>query len=375
MDSASDEMPKYMLILRELRSRIVSGDYARGQRLPSESVLVKKFGVSRPTAARAMRELTMEGLVERRAGSGSYVSDRGASVKPAQRQLGLLIPGWDTTEIFETICGQLAGLARTKDFILHWGSARPGHLGQDSDPVHAEQLCRHYIEHRVDGVFFAPMELMPESAEMNQRLTEQLRQAGIPVVLIDRDMEAFPRRSSFDLVGIDNVAAGFLLGQHLLKLGCRRIAFFVEPLSASTVRARVCGVREALLANGVEVPENWVLEGRATDLAAVKRVFSDRGWDACVCANDRMAAQLIRSLLKAGLRVPHDVRVVGFDDVKYATLVAVPLTTVHQPCDEIAALAFDAMLRRLEHPLAPACSFLATPRLVVRESCGTYLPR
>ena len=371
----ADDTPKYMLILRELRGKIVSGDYGHGQRLPSESALVKKFGVSRPTAARALRELATEGLVERRAGSGSFVSERAGATKPTQRQLGFLIPGWDTTEIFETICGQLAGLARTKDFILHWGSSRPGHLGQDSDPAHAEQLCRHYIERRVDGVFFAPLELMSESAEMNQRLTEQLRQAGIPVILIDRDMEVFPRRSGFDLVGIDNIAAGFLLGRHLLKLGCRRIAFFTEPLSAPTVRARVNGVREALLDGGAEVPENWVLEGRATDTAAVRRVFADRAWDACVCANDRMAAELIRSLLKAGLRVPHDVRVVGFDDVKYATLLAVPLTTVHQPCDEIAALAFDAMLRRLEHPLAPPCSFLATPRLVVRESCGTYLPR
>jgi LacI family transcriptional regulator len=73
--------------------------------------------------------------------------------------------------------------------------------------------------------------------------------------------------------------------------------------------------------------------------------------------------------------VPRDLRVAGFDDAKYATLVAVPLTTVHQPCDEIASLAFDAMLRRLANPLAPPCSFMASPRLVVRESCGTYLPR
>lgn len=66
----AEDMPKYVHILRELRGRIVSGDYGRGQRLPSESALVKKFGVSRPTAARALRELATEGLVERRAGWG-----------------------------------------------------------------------------------------------------------------------------------------------------------------------------------------------------------------------------------------------------------------------------------------------------------------
>ena len=83
----------------------------------------------------------------------------------------------------------------------------------------------------------------------------------------------------------------------------------------------------------------------------------------------------MQTLLRLGLSVPRDLRVAGFDDAKYATLVAVPLTTVHQPCEEIASLAFDAMLRRLANPLAPSCAFLASPRLVVRESCGTYLPR
>jgi LacI family transcriptional regulator len=73
--------------------------------------------------------------------------------------------------------------------------------------------------------------------------------------------------------------------------------------------------------------------------------------------------------------VPHDVRVVGFDDVKYATLVSVPLTTIHQPCRDIAIIAFQTMMRRLAEPLLPVQSITLTPRLVVRESCGAYLPR
>jgi LacI family transcriptional regulator len=73
--------------------------------------------------------------------------------------------------------------------------------------------------------------------------------------------------------------------------------------------------------------------------------------------------------------VPRDVRVVGFDDVKYATLLGVTLTTIHQPCRDIAITAFRAMLERIAEPTLPARSMLLSPRLVVRESCGAYLPR
>ena len=81
----------------------------------------------------------------------------------------------------------------------------------------------------------------------------------------------------------------------------------------------------------------------------------------------------MRSLESLGIRVPHDVRVVGFDDVKYATLLSVALTTIHQPCRDIAGIAFRTMLQRIAEPALPACSLALTPALVVRESCGAYL--
>jgi LacI family transcriptional regulator len=81
----------------------------------------------------------------------------------------------------------------------------------------------------------------------------------------------------------------------------------------------------------------------------------------------------MRSLEQLKVRVPQDVRVVGFGDVKFATLLSAPATTIHQPCQEIALTAFRAMLERLSEPALPARSILTTPRLVVRESCGAYL--
>jgi LacI family transcriptional regulator len=202
-----------------------------------------------------------------------------------------------------------------------------------------------------------------------------LRQAGIPVVLLDRDVLPFPNRSDFDIVGIDNLAGGYLLAEHLIKLGCKRLAFVARPHSAPTVDARIAGAREALVRHRLEAPRNWVHLGDPGNPKFVRGLTAGRQWDAFICANDHTAAVLLRSLEREKLRVPQDARVVGFDDVKYATLLGVPLTTIHQPCRDIAVTAFRAMLDRIAEPALPARCMLVTPRLVVRESCGAYLPR
>lgn len=364
---------KHKEIYSHILSEIGIGKYEVGARLPSESQLVKQFGVSRPTVARALRDLQIEGVIERRAGSGSFVSDKKSAPKET-RQLGLLIPGLGTTEIFEIICGELATLSRASEYTLLWGSSTHPRQDQDGSRKHAHELCEQFIERRVTGVFFAPFELTPGAEETNQHIVERFRECGVPVVLLDRDLTPFPQRSNFDLVGLDNVAAGYMLAEHLIKLGCRRIAFVARPLSAPTVNARIAGVREAFVRYRIDPSPNWVCMGEPNDLKFVRTLVAGNMWDAIICANDFTAAHLIRSLEQNKCQVPKTIRVVGFDDAKYATLVSVPLTTIQQPCRDIAICAFRVMLGRLAEPALPFRTLLVTPRLVVRESCGAYLP-
>lgn len=368
------EESKHREISRHLMSEIATGKFGHGARLPSEAQLVRQFKVSRPTVARALRDLQAQGIIERRAGSGTYVRDK-ESATVGTRQLGLLIPGLGTTEIFEIICGELASLARANEYSLLWGGSTHPRQDQDSSREHARELCEQFIERRVTGVFFAPFELTPNQEEANRQIAERFREAGIPVVLLDRDFTPFPYRSNFDLVGLDNVAAGFLLAEHLIKLGVHRIAFIARPLSAATVDARIAGIREALTRHRVEPPPNWVQTGDPQDIKFVRSLLAGRMWDAVICANDFTAAHLLRSCEQAGMRAPRDIRILGFDDAKYATLVGVPLTTIQQPCRDIAITAFRTMLGRIAEPTIPVRTLLLAPRLVVRESCGAYLPR
>ena len=340
-------------------------------RLPSEVQLVQRFKVSRPTVIRALLDLQQQGLIERRAGSGSYVRPAGNKAL-SQNQLGLLLPGRASTQIFEQISGELASLARAENQIL---LDSPEFLApnQNLTAGDAFKLCDHLIEQRVSGVFFAPFELIDDRDEINRRIAERFFHAGIPLVLLDRDSVPFPQRSHFDVVGLDNFAAGFLLAEHLLKLGCQRLTWLAKPHSPATVSARIAGTRESCIRHKLDLPRDWIHIGDPEDVKFVRRLVSARRWDAVICANDWTAAQLFGSLAKCGLRVPQDLRLVGFDDARYATLLSVPLTTIRQSSRDIAITAFHAMIERIAEPTRPPRLLLLTPELIVRESCGAYL--
>ena len=313
---------------------------------------------------------------DRASGRSGHVRSlrRAAASAAGTRQLGLLIPGLGSTEIFEVICGELASLARVQDYNLLWGGGVHPRLNADASVEEAQEVCRRFIQRKVAGVFFAPFEHIEDKEAVNRQLAESLRQAGIAVVLLDRDLGGFPTRSEFDVVGIDNFAGGYLLAEHLLKLRCRHLVFVARPRSAPTVNARIAGAREALAARGQAVPADFVRLGEPDDPEFVASLGAGRKVDAIICANDYTAALLMRTLERQGIRVPGKVRLVGFDDVKYATLLSVPLTTIHQPCGEIAVTAFRALLERMATPTLPPRNMALTPRLVVRESCGAYLP-
>jgi GntR family transcriptional regulator, arabinose operon transcriptional repressor len=365
-EKPASRQTKHRQVFEKVLADIDSGRLKDGERLPSEIELVKQFATSRPTVARALRDLQNLGLVERKVGSGTYVR---SSQKPAESwRFGLLIPGLGSTEIFEPICGQLARLAQRQHHTLLWGDF--GDKRGVADPELIEQVCASYIRQTVAGVFFAPLELTEDKDRINQSVITALEAASIPIVLLDRDIVAFPQRSHFDLVGIDNRRAGFLIAEHLIRLGCRRIDFLARQGSAPTVMLRIAGYREALLSAGITPDPQWVHSGEPTDEKFAQRIVA-AGATAIICANDLTAANLMRTLDTLGCPVPQEIRVVGFDDVRYAELLRPSLTTIHQPCADIGAIAMQAMLERIENPTSPPRDILAQPTLIVRQSCGS----
>lgn len=361
--TAQLQLPKHELIRQTLTDAIASGQYETGQRLPSESELVKTFGASRPTVNRALRELQLAGMIERRAGSGSYVR---ADAATRGYTFGLLIPELGRTEIFEPICRGMAEAQHGSHHVLLWGSS----LGDEANiEQQASQACRQLVAKKVSGVFFAPLELTPQKDTINRSIAEVFDKAGIPIVLLDRDLVSYPSRSRYDLVGIDNRRAGFAITAYLLRAGCHRVIFVGRPGSAPTVDARIAGYKEALSEDsGTLEPSVWRIE--PDDKEQVRSALARFRPDGIVCANDFTAANLLKTLNELGVSVPSQIRMAGIDDVKYASLLSVPLTTIHQPCADMGAIAVSTMLERLRHPKLPPRDILLNFHLVVRDSCG-----
>ncbi len=311
------------------------------------------------TVGRALNELEAEGLLERRAGSGSYV--KGVTI-PQGRTFGLLIPQLGETEIFEPICQGMARVSRATHDELLWGAAA---RGVESPDQQALELCDYYIAEDVSGVFFAPLELSPEKDRINRRILDSFQRAAIPVILLDRDIYDYPQRGSCDLVGIDNRRAGDAVTTHLINQGCQRISFVAAPGSAPTVGQRLLGYIDAISRN--DLPK-MVSIGDIDNRETISRLFNTYRPDGFVCANDRTAGQLMVHLSELGVDVPSAVKIVGIDDVKYATLLHVPLTTLRQPCYDIGAAAVWAMIERIEHPTMPARDILLACQLIVRRS-------
>lgn len=355
---------KYLDIVSHFRDALRTDRYAPGSRLPSEAELVRRFSVSRMTVVKAMQILEQDGLVIRRVGSGTFAAPRENS---GAKVFGLLIPDLGATEIFEPICRGMMMAPSHAGHSLSWGHLpTAGALSEDN----VEALCRQYIEQRVDGIFFAPLEF-PVHRDINHRILGLLMKARIPVVLLDRDVTDFPHRSQCDLVSLDNRRAGFLVTDHLVRQGATRVGFFARPHSAETVDHRIVGYREALYSHGHQLVESLVMRGEADDLTFVKKAIEAAKPDAIMCANDHTAAQLMQTLLGLGYRIPNDMRLAGVDDVRYARLLPVPLTTFHQPCAEIGAASLSAMVERINSPSLPPRSILLNGSLVVRQSCGS----
>ncbi len=365
------KVPKHQVVFDFLHSSIQSGAYKPGDRLPSEAELGTMFDASRITVAKAVLELQRMNLVTRRPGAGTHVQ---AKKQADGYTFGLLIPELGRTEIFEPICHGMMRSPFARPDALLWGNAGSGgSLTGEETAEEAEHMAQYFMTQKVSGVFFAPLEMIPEKDSVNKRIMRALERARVPTVLLDRCYMPYPDRSAHDLVGIDNRRTGYLATEHLLKMGLTRLVFIAEVHSATTVDGRITGFHEALRRFGVRPDIEPAWRGSPLDLNFVQQILDRSNPEGIICGNDVTAARVMQTLFTMGRRIPEEIRVVGIDDVKYASLLPVPLTTMHQNCTAIGVIAMATMLERLEHPELPTRDVLLPTRLVVRRSCGAHL--
>lgn len=351
----------YGAVADALLGDIRSGKYAPDAAFPSLTAIMRRFGVTRVTAARAVDELRRRGVVLTEPGSGSRVRNR---------SIGLVLPGLAYSEVFQPILAELSALCRRNGYSLLFGGAFAG--TPEERAREARDLAVSLVDQRVSGVIFQPVTRYDGAAEANRAIAATFAEAKTPVVLIDYDIALPPERSGYDMVGLNNFEAGRRIGAHLLEVGARRIAFLVHPNASASVALRRAGVAAACGASppvtGDAAPAVFRLDAEPDDAEAVSGALKRLRPDAFVCGNDKVAARLHQTLAALGVRVPDDVLLAGFDDIQIASAMTPQLTTMRQPCAEIAATAFRTLLERIASPELPPRDIFLSATLVARAS-------
>ncbi len=229
------------------------------------------------------------------------------------------------------------------------------------DPLREISNVGVLLSKQVDGLILAAVGL--DSQDLEQVLL------AAPVVLVDRDLPSI----AADALLVDNLGGGYQATQHLIELGHRRIACITGPTFIATPSAeRVTGYRQALQKSNLLLDDNLVVRGDfqfTGGHAGVQALLAlPQPPTAVFACNDLMAMGAMAAAAEAGLRVPADLSIVGFDDSTLAAYTTPALTTVAQPIAEIGRLATEMIIHRSQVSDAPRRSQTLSTHLIVRQS-------
>ena len=348
---------KFKEVVDVLKGELMSGKRAVGAVFPSVTLVSRRFGIAHLTAVKVLNELKRLGLIRSYQGKGTFVVGR-------RRAIGLIVPALPKVEIFAPICHEISTLCQDHDWLLYFFDEGSGDPKTIARRLRAQ--VQKLIEENVAGVIYHPVDFCADAGNINREVLALLRTAGLPVVLLDSDVESCGEDGGYDLVGIDNHEVGIALGRHVLEAKAKKILFVMRCEWAVNSRKRLEGVKGAV--SGVRAAHVDMALLAESNERRFARALKRRMPDAIICSSDSVAAQVLKVLAAIGKQVPKDVIVVGINDVEIARVTSPALTTIHQPCAAIARAVFETIEWRIRNPSAEARRIYLPARLVVRAS-------
>lgn len=218
------------------------------------------------------------------------------------------------------------------------------------------------MQKRVDGLLLLCTETHQPSKEIMQRYP------SVPTVMMDWA----PFDGTSDLIQDNSLLGGDMATQHLIDKGYRRIACITGPLDKTPARLRQEGYLAAMDRAGLPVHDGYQItadfEFNGGFEAMQKLLTQALRPQAVFIGNDAMAFGAYQALYQAGLSVPQDMAIIGYDDIELARFMTPPLTTIHQPKDELGELAIDVLIHRMAQPALQQQRLQLTPVLIERGS-------
>lgn len=238
-----------------------------------------------------------------------------------------------------------------------------------SDENVVNQVMHACLGKQVDGI------LLDTIPGLNKKLKKQLDTIAIPYVVIHPSCMNGPCDSSY--VTIDDYESAKMAVSYLVELGHRSIGCICEITNFSQERDRLNGYRDALANAGISFRKSLVsynqfggMQGGFT--GASQLVAENDDLSAIFCLNDDMALGAMNAIWHLDRKVPDDISVIGFDDLRYASMVIPPLTTIRQPIDQIAKAAVMQIIKMVDDPTSERITAVMPTQLIIRETCKPY---
>ncbi len=366
---AEKSEPKYLQLKQIITQYLDQEHYQADQKIPTEIELAERFQVSRGTVRQALAELVNEGVIYKKRGLGSFFSGKRSGEKRSQSGLiGVLTP-----VMFSYIYPQV--IQGIHDVLYqngyHLVIAETGG-GSDDDTPHLERM----LSRGIDGLIFEPGGGTQHFQET--RAFAVIKSLTIPVVFMGWAFE----NSAVSCVSLDDVEGGFRATRYLIEHGHRRIGcIYMSDHEPAMLRYQ--GYRKALEAHKLpfdsrleqsRTTSNWIQADSAYFLTQDLLAMGEKRPTAIFFFNDDSAMRGYAAIRDAGLRIPDDMSVIGYDDSYISTLVDVPLTSVVHPKYQIGKWAADMLVEQLHaHGRHTPRQMILHPSIAVRESVKTLL--
>jgi DNA-binding LacI/PurR family transcriptional regulator len=234
------------------------------------------------------------------------------------------------------------------------------------NPQDEPKFLRLLTERHVEGILFIRAEHLKDLEHLRK-----LQQSGIPVVTTG----VYIPGSEFSFIEVDNLAGARQATQHLLDLGHRQIATLMGPPGLNSVENRTQGYLQALQSAGIAPNPELVIRAQSwwhrAGYDGMKALLNKKvPFTALFAHNDRLARGAMMALNEAGLKVPQDISIVGFDDIPEAEFADPPLTTIRQPMRQVGKAAAQLLISLIEDRNAAPQQLLFDTELVSRSSCA-----
>ncbi len=210
--------------------------------------------------------------------------------------------------------------------------------------------------------------IIVQSGQVGDQLIDCLINSNVPLVVAGRP--SHPKSVSY--IDVDNVNAAYNAVSHLIRLGCRRIGMISGTPNSAVSIDRKAGYLKALAERGRDMDKSLIVDGDFTEASgyyAMMQLLTARP-DAVFAASDTMAIGAMRAIREAGLSIPNDIALVGFDDLPLATFPTPQLTTVRQRVYQFGFQAVEIVIDLIENGIEPPRRVIMDTELIIRDSCG-----